>query len=373
MRRLFVSSLGACAPPQAPLKKLSIGAAFGDLIGGVLGFASQENTNWSNELQTQWTNESNERINQSQLEWARQQYAAEVRENRYLNDLAWSRNSPAGQAASLRAAGLNPAVIMSNGVGSGQATTGSNPHANQPNMIPMQSAPPAIVPDGLGLGIANAVQTILQAQMNDAQIASLKAKSKVDMMNAMIEASKVHWENKYVAQQMKEVMQNMRFNDETWLQRKDSISLANGLIRAQQAEVEARTDAQRFAYSVAPELHELNKKALAEQIALSQAQAAQVYAMKDLNEKQKEYVIHQISEQTIRNANLPKTLHNENAIQVATYNQIKNQGLKIKQETENLSWEGKDIKRGYRQHIGNQRPLSDYVLDAIEKSRKTIK
>lgn len=174
LNSLFLTPLGASAPIGVN-KKCDVLGAVASIIGSMIDSGNVSATNEANRWQALVTNMTNERINDSQLQWARDQYLQEKAENRFLVDQAYEReienrehnewyNSPAQQVARLRAAGINPALAMYGGSGmsgtshsSINAQTGQIPHANQPNAIPMDSGAPAVPYTGFGRGISDAI------------------------------------------------------------------------------------------------------------------------------------------------------------------------------------------------------------------------
>lgn len=171
MRNLFNIPLGACTAPFGSPKK-EIFNAFANIISSLINTGNVSATNEANTWNNIITNNMNKQINDDQLAWARENYEMEKAENRFLVDQAYQRelenrahqeqyNSPAETKQRWIDAGFNPSLMMSpTGLQSGSlssvgSSVGSPPRHNQPNMIPMQQAAPAIpyqIPDGLGIG-----------------------------------------------------------------------------------------------------------------------------------------------------------------------------------------------------------------------------
>lgn len=145
-----------------------------NLLGNILGFGSQSSANKTNLRIAQMNNEFNERMLQKQMDYNTEMW---MKENEY--------NSASSQVARLRAAGLNPALMMGSGnAGVASSANGVNPHAAQP--VTMQ----AYHPDFGGVG--QAVQTYLNATM---QQQSIDNETRVKQA----QADQLNIENKYLA------------------------------------------------------------------------------------------------------------------------------------------------------------------------------
>ena len=172
----------------------AIGGMLG-LFGNIIDSGNVSATNEANRWMNIITNQTNERMNEAQLAWAREQYEREQAENRYLMDLQYYRdlenrshneeyNSPEAMMERYRQAGLNPYLMMSQGhLGSasgGSSMSGynaSNPHANQPNMIPAQNGTPEQAYTGFGMGIRDSMRTALEFMNNERQDYALAAQN----------------------------------------------------------------------------------------------------------------------------------------------------------------------------------------------------
>ena len=204
------------------------------LIGSVFGtvgdYAAAVNTAQENRWAQQETNESNERINQEQLAWARENYELEKEENRFLVDQAYQRelenrqhnewyNSPTQELQRLRAAGLNPYLakygIGAAGSASGHsigAQVGSPARHNQPNMIPMQASHEQSF-SGFGRGISDAIQNYYLGKENQrsdyalaADIAFRDRKAIQDSLNYLLELKKEGTNERWVNSQINHLL-----------------------------------------------------------------------------------------------------------------------------------------------------------------------
>ena len=130
--------------PAAIAGIVGAAATSGSEIGSVLY------SNHMNYVNTQRTNEANERINERQLQFARDMWEAE---NEY--------NDPSAVRSRLQAAGINPNLYYSkNSVAPAQLQSA-------PSQIPMQSPPPY---EGFSLrGGAEVASSIADAELKDAQ------------------------------------------------------------------------------------------------------------------------------------------------------------------------------------------------------------
>lgn len=242
---LLNNPLGASAPFGLNKKSNAFLGAAG-LVGAIMDWDAQTSANAINRQNTIDVNRTNKEINDSQLAWAREQYNQEVAENRFLVDQAYQRelenrshnefyNSPAEVARRLRAAGINPYLAMAGGAGSIgssrsssiNAQVGQNPHANQPNMIPMDTGAPAQAFTGFGVGFQNMAQIHLAAEKNAADISALKQETNNHTLETLAKIANYNWNNKYLKAQMDSVLDDIKFNRENWDVRSSALDLAN--------------------------------------------------------------------------------------------------------------------------------------------------
>lgn len=201
--------LGANTAPIGLIRKCDVMdglGAVGALIGGAFNLWATDDTNYTNLVLNDRTNRSNEEINRQQLAWAREQYEQEKAENRFLVDQAYERelenrehneeyNTPAAMMARYRAAGINPYLAMFGSGSSGaagvrssvNASVGSNPHANQPSMIPMQNPAPMQIPQGFGSSLVDAIDNMAK---NDIARGALNEQIEARVANMELEYMK---------------------------------------------------------------------------------------------------------------------------------------------------------------------------------------
>lgn len=126
------------------------------------------------------TNKSNQKINQQNLEFAKEQWERE----RDYNTWMWMQNNlyntPENQVKRYDKAGINPALALQN-ISTGSGSAQSSPSASTPSSIPMQS------PDFSQLG--NAFNTYIQNKMVEQQINNAqKEGEKIDAETRQINA-----------------------------------------------------------------------------------------------------------------------------------------------------------------------------------------
>lgn len=372
----YTCALGDNLPPNAPIKHYIATEA---LIGAGIGVASLAGSLYSQyqNLKSQAdSNEMNYKIHQEDLEAQRQMWRNSQMENRFLVDQAYERNLPKNVVKNLKEAGINPAFAFNSGAfGSVPAQVGNAPSPSSvPSGAPMQPTRQA----DLGQGISQAYSNYLLSEKQSADISAEKRRLDMQELDlwSRIDSSKIA--NDKVKAEIDNIRQDLSFNRNSEADRLESIKLANSKIKADTAYQEELTKSAKIANDFAPELHDLEKQRLQSEIMQGVAAAAQLRAQQHLSEKEADLVCKKISEQVIRNSNLPKTLHNENAIQVATYNHIKSQSRLINQQTESEKWNTIDLMKEGRFKKGS-RPLSDYVqygadaLESLSKGEKHFK
>lgn len=358
-----VAPIGNFAPKRiAPAVAAGLIAGGSALAAGVGNLVSQANTN-----------DANKEINRENLAWQREQWKQQqenfkLQRKWQLEDASSERNwnSVQAQVGRYRAAGLNPALAMYGGAGQNQVSTGSvTPSApsgsysgQQMQMLPLNF-------EGLGIAGQTAANTYLAYERNENDMSVAKQHVQNETLDTMSKMIQRGFQNDHFKKQAQKIAQDIAFENENWSERSRAIKVANDKIHADQLYTEQLTEAQRFANEIAPHMNALEKKRLAGDIAQAAAAVAELESRSDLNSKEKELVGKKIVEQDVINKNLPKKQHNENAILVQTYNHVKAQAQHVKQVTETEKWHTLDAKKGYRQHIGSDRPLQDYVEDAL--------
>ena len=275
--KMLNNPLGASAPFGANMCHADLGMVAGmgfGMLGSAIDAMSQEDTNYTNRAIAEETNESNQEINRQQLAWAREQYELEKAENRFLVDQAWNRevenrdymnkyNSPQEMIKRLKAAHLNPTLAMYGSGGSGgsssmsaAASTGSNPHANQPSMIPMQTGAPMQAFHGFGVAAQNAANYYLAAQRNIADIAAMRAHTDNETMETISKVLLNDAHNGKLRAEMGKILDDIRWNRENWDERSRQLKVANDKIFADQQYQEAMTAYQKIVNQYAPKMQE---------------------------------------------------------------------------------------------------------------------
>lgn len=163
----------------APNKKLWLDAA-------ISAGASHINTaiNW---LANRETNKANKKINQQQIDFARESFEKEKDYNNWLLG-----NQKQLQMSDARQAGANPAFAQGSLLGG----MSQPPHQAIPNQIPMDYNFDA---SGISMGVQNALQYMLQKKQVDASTQNLYA----DTYKKMAETERQKIENQYLGQLMK--------------------------------------------------------------------------------------------------------------------------------------------------------------------------
>lgn len=165
--------------PYQPQRKCWLDAA-------IQATASHINTgiNW---LMNKETNKANERINQQQIEYAREAFEKEKDYNNWLLG-----NQRQMQMNDAKAAGVNPAFSQGSNLGGASIS----PKQDVPNQIPMNYNFDA---SGISTGVQNALQYLLQKKQVDASTQNLYA----DTYKKLAETERQKIENQYLGQLMK--------------------------------------------------------------------------------------------------------------------------------------------------------------------------
>lgn len=138
-------------PVSATLAAASIAT---NLLGGILGNNSQRNTNRTNRY-----------IADQTLSWDREKFSRQMDFERYMWMMNNEYNSPVNQVARLRAAGINPALAMSN-IQPGMASSSSAPSGGAPTVSANQQP---LDYSFLGRGISDAAQLFYSQQRQQAE------------------------------------------------------------------------------------------------------------------------------------------------------------------------------------------------------------
>ena len=277
-------------------------------------------------------------------------------------------NSPKNESKRLLDAGINPTLAKYGGTGSSSAS--SIPSVGAP------SAPSPIPSENglrqLGLGINQGLQNYLQIRKTESDLTSAKIRDDNDSLRALADYKKSGAESYKIGMEAEKLFDDLNFNRDSYDLRMQQIEHANNLIVAQQNEAEARTKGLQIVNDFAPELQDLQRKQFASQIAVASAECAEILSRRDLNNEEKKLKIKQIVQQDTINRNLPKKLHNDNALQVATYNEILGRASLINQQKETEKWNTIDR----RKHAGaystsSNRPMDDLAREIMMDVGKT--
>lgn len=261
MRRLFVRPLGACAPSQAPVFKCDASAAVANglfgVFGGLLDYASNENTNQANRDIAWETNWANRKINEEQLaaareNWAREQANFEQQRKWAIEDRDFENayNSPVNVRNRLLQAGINPALAMTGNAGVGSASGASTKSTQAPSFgsppssIPMQTGEP-VHPSHLGMGISSAVQSsmdfLLRADMQEAQISAIRTQNDLNTIDTLSKVKERDWSNKQIKANIDSVLYDLAWKKKTEGERMNNLKYVNDQIQADIAHKNAMT------------------------------------------------------------------------------------------------------------------------------------
>lgn len=274
LNMLLNSPLGAVGAPFGIKMKCNPFLGAVGLIGSVMDWDAQTSANAINRQNAMETNQTNKEINESQLAWARDQYEQEKAENRFLVDQAYQRelenrkhneeyNTPAAIAARLRDAGINPALAMQGGAGSIGAShyssinaqVGQNPHANQPNMIPMETGAPAQAYTGLGVGIRDSMRLFLESQQQKdshakvvSDIAAQRSDSYLKLAKTMSEIKHNNQNDKYISKLIDGIKRDEMFQRDTYedMVRQQKFTTALTMWNALKAEADTKLSQQAY-------------------------------------------------------------------------------------------------------------------------------
>ena len=334
------------------------------------------------------SNTLNALMHNQDLAWSKQQYEDQKLENRYLVDLAYNRQNqliaderaytdPAAVKKRYLEAGINPYLASQSGIASGSSgnasvQSGSAPSSNTPSGAAMQAAH-AENNNGLGFGLSKIADLATHYVEMEHDLAYKKQMANNDSLRALADWSRTGVQNAYTTKLTDKLAKDMLFDEESWDDRLDSLRQANNLHKQQAILSEQQAIAQKFTNSVAPELHQLQKDSLKMSICIGAAQVANINANTSLTEQQKKTEIERTCQEAYKRADLPKSLHNENAIRVATYNQIKAQAGLVTQQTKSEKWRTLDLSKNKYQ-VGTNREMRDYfnyasdAFDAVQKN-----
>lgn len=135
------------------------------ILGNLFGASSTNKTNETNYKIAQMNNEWSERMMQKQMDYNTEMWN---KQNEY--------NDPSKQVERLRAAGINPALALSN-ISTGSAQSASSPSLPSPSGATMQSFRPDF--SNLGEAVNSAYQLSMAQKKNDADIDFMETQSQV--------------------------------------------------------------------------------------------------------------------------------------------------------------------------------------------------
>lgn len=174
----------------------------GSLVGGIFGSSAQSSANKTNLKIAQMNNEFNERMMQKQLDYNTDMWN---KQNEY--------NSPTSQFARLKAAGLNPYLMMS---GAG-ANLGSASSANSANMASssgnpnMQAYNPQAAIDAGINSIGGAVANYISAQKAQGELAKMQFENQL----LAEQVRSVAKDNEYKSLMNDEILRGYKFDNYT--------------------------------------------------------------------------------------------------------------------------------------------------------------
>lgn len=353
---------------------------------------------FANIFSTSATNSSNWNINTANNRFAEKMYNQQVADNRFDADVAFQRelqkarylrqfdledreyNLPKNQVERYKDAGINPFLAMQNqSAGIAQNSVGSGSSA--PIASPGQTHLPQSIPmdfSGIGLGIQKFADYSLASARQAFDMSAERKRIDIEAADTISKIMQRNWQNKKLDAEMNRIWQDFAFQDQTMDDRVEQIQLANQKIRFDGLLAEQQYEAQKFTNSVLPELHELEKKRISAEISVAAAQVAELNARTDLTEQQKKTEVERTKQEALVRLQLPKQLHNENAIRVATYNQIQKQSEKIAQETKTERWRTVDASKT-RYKKDTDRSVQDYLeyvtdaSDALIRGKKSFR
>lgn len=281
----------------------AIGSAIGGL-GSMIGSIYSANKNYSSQ---QETNKMNYQIWQEQLAAQRENWKRE--QENYLQNRRWQLqdinaerqwNSVQAQAARYRAAGLNPALAMYGGAGQNQvSTTQATPSA--PSFDAPVSAPQMVAPtldlSGLGIGFQSGMNLYLASQRQEADIAALRQHSKNETLQTFSNLIKNGFESGHLKAMTNKLIQDTKFDQESWALRFEGVRLANESIKADMILKEEQAKTQKIINEFKPKeqqkiLRNLDKEAdrIDSAIRNNDADSAYKAALKGLTDAQSEGV-----------------------------------------------------------------------------------
>lgn len=153
----------------------AVGQGLGTLGNALTNRANRKSTEKINQQNIDFARESNE----AQRKWEREQMDYQNRVNMDFWNMQNDYNSPINQVARMRAAGLNPALMYGSSPTNTAADISAASGGAARNHVPNLQAPKY---DDLGLGqiggaMMQAMQFSLQQKMTDAQVAKLSAET----------------------------------------------------------------------------------------------------------------------------------------------------------------------------------------------------
>lgn len=166
-----------------------IASGVGGIVSSIFGNKAQRDANKANMQIAQMNNEWSERMMNKQMEYNTAQWQREAAFSKqqasdanafteYMQDKANKYNSASAQAARLREAGLNPALVMSGqNAGTAQGASGAQASTPSGNSIGLPSSSSAQVQpydySGFSRAITDAVMVTLQAQKQQAEVTNM--------------------------------------------------------------------------------------------------------------------------------------------------------------------------------------------------------
>lgn len=309
------------------------------------------------------TNEMNYYMHLDDIATMKDMYNQEKAENRYLIESERNYNDPSAERARLLSAGINPVLAKYNGVGSQSSVgVGSPPKHNFSPSPQMEMGNYDFVARGVSDAVNVMSQSMASAKL-ESDIAAQNQRVKNETLETASRIASSDVDSDYKRTLISQMLRDMQFSDDSYAVRLRNLDLQNDDLIQNIEMKKAQTTAIRIANEFAPELQMMQKVQFANSCAESAARVADLYASANLSEEQKKKVTEDIVNQQIINKNLPKELHNNRAIQVATYDEVRKRAELINQQRETERWRTVDAYRG----SGGKYGSSSRSVDDLER------
>ena len=194
----------------------ALGSALGSASGvsSIIDAGSNLISNLFNKSSTNKTNETNMRIAQMNNEWSEKMMQKQMDYNTEMWNKQNEYNDPSKQVERLEAAGINPALALSN-ISTGSAQGASSPSLPSPSGATMQ--PTRYDFSGIGAAVRSAYELQNQTDLINAQINNLNAQSDVSRARAAAD-------NAWTYERLKETKVGRMFLEQTFDVRKNQMN-----------------------------------------------------------------------------------------------------------------------------------------------------